>query len=56
MQHVGRRGGRKKRLLPIVHIFKLKQVRKFPDRPDNELSVDQADQVDFDECLLLEDS
>ena len=44
------------RLFPIVHISKLKRVRKFPDRPDNELAVDQAEQVDFDECLLPEDS
>ena len=39
-----------------VHISKLKRVRKFPDRPDNELTVCQADRVDFDGFLLPEDS
>uniref|UniRef100_M4B2P4 Uncharacterized protein n=1 Tax=Hyaloperonospora arabidopsidis (strain Emoy2) TaxID=559515 RepID=M4B2P4_HYAAE len=46
--------GKEYRLFPIVHIPKLKWVIKFPDRPDNELAVDQADCVDFEECLLLE--
>ena len=56
MPHVWKPGGAEYRLLPVVYISKLKRVRKFPDRPDNELAVDQAEQVDFDECLLPEDS
>ena len=44
--------GKEYRLFQIVHISKRKLVRKFPDRPDNELEVDQADRVDFDRCLL----
>ena len=35
---------------------KLKRVREFPDRPNNRLTVDEADRIDFDECLLPEDS
>ena len=30
--------------------------REFPDRPNSELKVDGTDRVDFDECLLPEDS
>ena len=44
------------RLFPIVHVSKLKKVREFPDRPGDKLTVDEADLVDFDECLLPEDS
>ena len=35
---------------------KLKRVREFPDPPNNRLTVDEADRIDFDECLLPEDS
>ena len=48
--------GTEYRLFPIVHISKLKRVRKLPDRPSDELTVDEMDRVDFDECLLPEDS
>ena len=48
--------GTEYRLFPIVRISKLKPVREFPDRPSNELATDRADRVDFDECLLPEDS
>ena len=44
--------GTEYRLFPIVQISKLRRVRTFPDRPKNELTVGQADRVDFDECLL----
>ena len=46
----------KYRLFPIVHISKLKRVREFPDRPSDRLTVNEAERVDFDECLLPEDS
>ena len=46
----------KYRLFPIVHISKLKRVVEFPDRPCDLLTVNEADRVDFDECLLPEDS
>ncbi|CAI5709115.1 unnamed protein product [Peronospora effusa] len=49
-------GGTEYRLFPIVYIYKLKPVREFPDRPSSELKVDGTDRVDFDECLLPEDS
>ena len=39
-----------------VHISKLERVRKFPDRTTNELKVDHEDRVDFDGCLVSEDS
>ena len=48
--------GTEYRLFPIVHISKLKPVREFPDRPSSKLKVNRADRVDFDECLLPEDS
>ncbi|OWY98157.1 reverse transcriptase [Phytophthora megakarya] len=41
---------------PVVHVSKLKLVKDFPDRPRVELSVDEADRLDFDETLLPEDS
>ena len=44
------------RLFPVVHVSKLKRVREFPDRPSDRLTVDEADRIDFDECLLPEDS
>ena len=40
----------------MVHVSKLKRVREFPDRPSDRLTVDEADRIDFDECLLPEDS
>ena len=48
--------GTEYRLFTTAHISKLKRVRKFPDRSDNELSVYQEDQVDFDECPMPKDS
>ena len=44
------------RLLPLVHISKLKRVKTFPDRPKNLLNVEEVDRLDFDESLLPEDS
>ena len=44
------------RLFPVVHVSKLKQVKVFPDRPKNQLTLDEADRMDFDEALLPEDS
>ncbi|OWZ04849.1 reverse transcriptase [Phytophthora megakarya] len=41
---------------PVVHVSKLKLVKDFPDRPRVELTVDEADCLDFDEILLSEDS
>ncbi|OWZ04587.1 LOW QUALITY PROTEIN: reverse transcriptase, partial [Phytophthora megakarya] len=43
-------------IFPVVHVSKLKLVKDFPDRPRVELTVDEADRLDFDEILLLEDS
>ncbi|GMF16093.1 unnamed protein product [Phytophthora fragariaefolia] len=43
-------------LFPIVHVSKLKPVRQFPDRPQIELTVNEADRLDFDETLLPKDS
>ncbi|GMF61958.1 unnamed protein product [Phytophthora fragariaefolia] len=43
-------------LFPIVHVSKLKLVRQFPDQPLIELTVNEADRLDFDEILLREDS
>ncbi|KAE8960228.1 hypothetical protein PR001_g30451 [Phytophthora rubi] len=48
--------GTEYRLFPVVHVSKLKLVRQFPDRPGTELTVDEADRLDFDEALLPEDS
>lgn len=44
------------RLFPIVYVSKLKRVKSFPDRPQNLLTVDEGNRVDFDEALLPEDS
>ena len=44
------------RLFPIVHVSNLKRVRRFPDRPSDELTVDEMDLFHFDECLLPKDS
>ncbi|OWY93430.1 hypothetical protein PHMEG_00037183 [Phytophthora megakarya] len=41
---------------PMVHVSKLKLVKDFPARPRVELTVDEADRLDFDEILLPEDS
>ncbi|OWY98695.1 reverse transcriptase [Phytophthora megakarya] len=43
-------------IFPVVHLSKLKLVKDFPDRPRVELTVDEADRLDFDEILLPEDS
>ncbi|OWY95470.1 LOW QUALITY PROTEIN: reverse transcriptase [Phytophthora megakarya] len=43
-------------IFPVVHVSKLKLVKDFPDRPRVELTVDEADRLDFDEILLPEDS
>ncbi|KAE9298438.1 hypothetical protein PF008_g23501 [Phytophthora fragariae] len=48
--------GTEYRLFPVVHVSKLKLVRQFPERPGTELTVDEADRLDFDEALLQEDS
>ncbi|KAE8961373.1 hypothetical protein PR003_g33931 [Phytophthora rubi] len=48
--------GTEYRLFPVVHVSKLKLVRQFPDRPGTELTIDEADRLDFDEALLPEDS
>ena len=32
------------------------RVKNFPDRPRNQLNVEEADRLDFDEALLPEDS
>ena len=44
------------RLLPLVHISKLKQVKIFPYRSKNQLNVEEADGLDFDEAVLPEES
>ena len=44
------------RLFPLVHISKLKRMKIFPDRPQNQLQVGEADRLDFDEAMLPEDS
>ena len=44
------------RLFPIVHLSKLKKVKKFPERPKDQLTMDEADRLDLDEALLPEDS
>ncbi|OWY93726.1 hypothetical protein PHMEG_00036774, partial [Phytophthora megakarya] len=43
-------------IFPVVHESKLKLVTDFPDRSRVELTVDEADRLDFDEILLPEDS
>ena len=48
--------GTEYRLFPIVHISKLKKVREFHDRSSKALAMDRGYWVDFDECLLPEDS
>uniref|UniRef100_H3H8G3 Integrase catalytic domain-containing protein n=1 Tax=Phytophthora ramorum TaxID=164328 RepID=H3H8G3_PHYRM len=48
--------GSEYRIFPIVHVSKLKFVRRFPDRPDAPLLVAESDRLDFDEALLPEDS
>ncbi|ETO83363.1 hypothetical protein F444_02609, partial [Phytophthora nicotianae P1976] len=39
-------------VFPVVHVSKLKLVRKFPDRPNVRLRVQDQDRLDFDEGLL----
>ncbi|OWZ20638.1 hypothetical protein PHMEG_0004920 [Phytophthora megakarya] len=43
-------------LFPVVHESKLKPVKTFPDRPTEDLTVDESNHLDFDETLLPEDS
>ena len=43
------------RLLSVVHFYELKQVKVFPERSTNLMSVNEADRVDFDLTLLSED-
>ncbi|OWZ07964.1 hypothetical protein PHMEG_00019572 [Phytophthora megakarya] len=43
-------------IFPVVHVSKLKLVKDFSDRPRVELTVDEADRLNFDEILLPEDS
>ena len=44
------------RLFMIVHLSKLKRVKTFPERPKDQLTIDEADRLDFYEALLPEDS
>ena len=44
------------RLFPVVHISKLKRVRRLPDRPKMRLDVGESERFDFDETMLPEDS
>ena len=44
------------RLFPIVHLSKLKKIKTFPERPKDQLTIDEADRLDFHEALLPEDS
>ena len=44
------------RLFQLVHVSKLKQVKTYPDRSRNQLKVEEADRLDFDEAMLPEDS
>ena len=43
-------------LLPVVHISNLKRVRRFPDRPEMMLEVDEPGRFNFDEAMLPDDS
>ena len=44
------------RLFPVVHISKLKQVRRLPDRPKMRTEVGKSERFNFDEAVLPEDS
>uniref|UniRef100_A0AAV1U787 Chromo domain-containing protein n=1 Tax=Peronospora matthiolae TaxID=2874970 RepID=A0AAV1U787_9STRA len=44
------------RLFPSVRLSKLKKVKTFPERPKDQLTIDEGDRLDFDEALLPEDS
>ena len=44
------------RFFLLVHIFKLKRVKIFPDRPKQQLNVEEADRLEFDEAMLQEGS
>ena len=44
------------RLFPLIHISNLKRVKIFPDRPKNQLSVEEKYHLDFDKTLLPEDN
>ena len=48
--------GTKYRLFPIVYLSKLKRVKTFHERPKDQLTMDEADRLDFDEAMLQEDS
>ena len=43
------------RLFALLHISELKRVKIFPDRPGNQLNVEEAGLLDFDEVMLPED-
>ena len=40
------------RLFPIVHLSKLKRVKTFPERTKDQITMNEADRLDFDEELL----
>ena len=42
--------------IPLVHISKLKLVKKILDRPVARLEVEETKRVDFDKALLPEDN
>ena len=44
------------RLLSLVHVPKIKSTKIFPDRPQNQLKVEEEDHIYFDEAMLPEDS
>ena len=44
------------RLFSIVHLSNLKRVKTFPERPKDQLTIDEADRLYFDEALLPDDS
>ena len=44
--------GTRYRLFSIVHLSKLRRVRTFPERPKDQITMNEADRLDFDEDLL----
>ena len=43
------------RIFPLVHISKLNRVKIFSDRPRNQPNVEEADRLDFDEPVQMEE-
>ncbi|OWZ09804.1 LOW QUALITY PROTEIN: reverse transcriptase [Phytophthora megakarya] len=43
-------------IFPVVHVSKIKPVRRFPNRPVIRLTMQDQDRLDFDEALLPGDS